>query len=98
MPKITFMGAGSTVFARNILGDAMLTPSLREGHIALYDIDAVRLGESRMLLDNLNRNINGGRATITAHLGKGRRKEALKGADFVINAVQVGGYKPSTVI
>jgi alpha-galactosidase len=42
MPKISFMGAGSTIFAKNILGDAMLTPSLRDSDIALYDIDAHR--------------------------------------------------------
>ena len=46
MPKITFMGAGSTVFARNVLGDCMCTPSLCESEIALYDIDAERLEES----------------------------------------------------
>jgi len=98
MAKITFMGAGSTIFAKNILGDSMLTPALEDSHIALYDIDGGRLGESKMMLDNLNRNINAGRATITAHLGVKNRKAALKGADYVVNAIQVGGYEPSTVI
>ncbi|HCE43160.1 MAG TPA: alpha-glucosidase/alpha-galactosidase [Lentisphaeria bacterium] len=98
MPKITFMGAGSTVFAKNVLGDSMLTPALCESHIALYDIDADRLKESKMMLDLLNKNVNSSRAKITAHLGTRNRKEALKGADFVVNAIQVGGYKPSTVI
>lgn len=98
MVKITFMGAGSTIFAKNILGDAMLTPVLSEAHIALYDIDPVRLNESKLMLDTLNANINGNRATITAHLGVQRRREALKGASYVINAIQVGGYKPATVI
>ncbi|MCI9335826.1 MAG: hypothetical protein HFI98_14075, partial [Lachnospiraceae bacterium] len=42
MLKITFMGAGSTVFARNVLGDCMCTPALREAEIALYDIDEKR--------------------------------------------------------
>ena len=46
MPKITFMGAGSTVFAKNVLGDSMLTPALAESTIALYDIDPQRLEES----------------------------------------------------
>ena len=50
MPKITFMGAGSTVFAKNVLGDSMLTPSLAESTIALYDIDAKRLEESYLML------------------------------------------------
>ena len=98
MAKITFMGAGSTVFAKNVLGDAMLTPALHDSQIALYDIDAARLKESKLMLDNLNANINQGRATITAHLGTENRRAALTGADYVVNAIQVGGYEPSTVI
>ncbi len=98
MVKITFIGAGSTVFAKNILGDTMLTPSLQDAHIALYDIDADRLDESRMMVENLNASINEGRATVTAHLGIENRKAALKDATFVVNAIQVGGYRPSTVI
>ena len=97
-PKITFMGAGSTIFAKNILGDTMLTPSLRHSHIALYDIDNKRLKECRLVLDSLNKNINKNRAKITCHLGVKNRRAALKDADYVINAIQVGGYKPSTVI
>lgn len=98
MSKITFMGAGSTVFAKNVLGDALLTPSLQDASIALYDIDGLRLRESKSVLDALNANLNKGRARITAHLGKANRRAALKGADYVVNAIQVGGYKPSTVI
>ena len=60
MPKITFMGAGSTVFAKNVLGDSMMTPALEDSVIALYDIDAVRLEDSKRMLDTINRN-NGGR-------------------------------------
>jgi len=97
MPKITFMGAGSTVFAKCTLGDSMLTESLCDSEIALYDIDAVRLRESKLMLDTLNSNINHGRAKISAHLGPKNRRAALKGADYVINAIQVGGYKPCTV-
>lgn len=51
MPKITFMGAGSTVFAKNVLGDSMMTPALEESCIALYDIDRVRLDESAAMLE-----------------------------------------------
>jgi len=98
MAKITFMGAGSTVFAKSILGDSMRTPALCDSHIALYDIDAARLKQSRQMLRTLNRNINKDRATITAHCGVRARKAALRGADYVVNAIQVGGYKPSTVI
>lgn len=56
--KVTFMGAGSTVFAKNVLGDIMLTPALRECDIALYDIDPERLEESYLMVTALNRNIN----------------------------------------
>ena len=69
MIKITFMGAGSTVFARNVLGDCMCTPSLRDAEIALYDIDPVRLEESRLILSAINKNTNEQRATIRTYLG-----------------------------
>ncbi len=98
MTKITFMGAGSTVFARNVLGDCMLSEPLREAHFALYDINGERLAESQRMLETLNKNINAGRATITTHLGVENRRQALDGAKYVINAIQVGGYEPSTVI
>ena len=98
MPKIAFMGAGSTVFVRNIIGDCMCTDALRDSHFALYDIDGGRLKESKFLIDALNAGINGNRAKVTAHLGVRSRKAALRGADFVVNAIQVGGYKPATVI
>ena len=96
MPKITFMGAGSTVFAKNVLGDSMLTPALEDATIALYDIDGQRLEESRQMLENLNRNL-GGKAKIQAYLGEENRKDALRGASYVVNAIQVGLYEPCTV-
>ena len=98
MAKITFMGAGSTVFARNVIGDCMCTPSLQDAEVALYDIDAKRLEESRIILDAINRNINESRMTIRTYLGVEQRKEALRGADFVVNAIQVGFYDPCTII
>ncbi|MBQ2767346.1 MAG: alpha-glucosidase/alpha-galactosidase [Clostridia bacterium] len=98
MSKITFMGAGSTVFAKNVLGDVMLTPALRDFEIALYDIDAERLEESYIMICSLNRNINESRATVTKYLGVENRKDALRGADFVVDAIQVGLYEPCTVI
>ncbi|MDY0287756.1 MAG: alpha-glucosidase/alpha-galactosidase [Sphaerochaeta sp.] len=98
MAKITFIGAGSTIFAKNVLGDVMLTEALKDSHIALYDIDKERLEESRVVIESLNRSINGNRARITAHLGVENRKEALRGARYAINAVQIGGYDPSTII
>ena len=95
MVKICFIGAGSTIFAKNVLGDAMLTPSLQDAEIALYDIDENRLKESELMLQTINKNSNQNRAKIQSFSD---RKEALKDANFVINAIQVGGYKPSTVI
>ncbi|CZQ98731.1 alpha-glucosidase/alpha-galactosidase [Trichococcus ilyis] len=95
MVKICFIGAGSTIFAKNVLGDAMLTPSLQDAEIALYDIDEKRLKESELMLQTINKNSNQNRANIQSFSD---RKEALKDANFVINAIQVGGYKPSTVI
>ena len=95
--KITFMGAGSTVFARNVIGDCMCTPCLRESEFALYDIDETRLKESELILSAINRNVNESRATIRTYLGEAQRKDALRGARFVVNAIQVGGYEPCTV-
>lgn len=96
--KITFMGAGSTIFARNVIGDCMCTPALCESEFALYDIDEKRLQDSEIILSAINRNVNEGRGKITTYLGEEQRKDALRGADFVVNAIQVGGYEPCTVI
>ncbi len=97
MIKVTFMGAGSTVFAKNVLGDCMCTPVLHGLDIALYDIDPVRLEESQKMLDAINAN-TGAEATIRSYLGVENRREALRGADFVVNAIQVGLYDPCTII
>ena len=97
MPKITFMGAGSTVFAKNVLGDSMLTPALAESVIALYDIDADRLRESELMLSAINNNL-GNKAKIETYLGVENRKDALRNANYVVNAIQVGGYDPCTII
>ncbi|MDO4608165.1 MAG: alpha-glucosidase/alpha-galactosidase [Clostridia bacterium] len=98
MIKITFIGAGSTVFARNLLGDAMMSEHLRDAEMALYDIDAERLEESYIIINAMNQNINEGRARITKFCGEQNRKDALRDATFIVNAIQVGGYEPSTVI
>lgn len=97
MVKITFMGAGSTVFAKNVLGDSMCTDALRDSEICLYDIDGERLKESQIMLEAINKNINDGRAKIKTFMGIENRKDALRGADFVVNAIQVGGYDPCTI-
>ena len=95
MPKIAFMGAGSTVFAKNVLGDSMCPPALADSVIALYDIDQKRLRESHMMLDAINSNL-GGKAKIETFCGVENRKDALRGANYVVNAIQVGLYEPCT--
>ena len=95
--KITFMGAGSTVFARNVIGDSMCSEALRDSEFALYDIDGERLSESETILTAMNETM-GGHAKITTYLGVENRKEALRGASFVVNAIQVGLYDPCTII
>lgn len=95
--KITFMGAGSTVFARSVIGDCMCAEALRDSTFALYDIDAKRLEESRVILEAM-RTTKGGYGKIECYLGVEQRKDALRGANFVINAIQVGLYDPCTII
>ena len=93
MTRITFIGAGSTIFMKNIVGDALLTPALADSHFALMDIDAQRLAESEMVVRKMIAATGAG-ATVSAHTD---RRAALEGADFVVTAFQVGGYKPCTV-
>jgi alpha-galactosidase len=96
MQKITFLGAGSTIFARNVLGDCMCSPVMRDSEIALYDIDGERLKQSAAIIEALNQG-QGGKAVIKTYLGVENRKAALKGARFAVNAIQVGGYDPATI-
>ena len=95
--KITFMGAGSTVFARNVIGDCMCAEALRDSVFALYDIDPVRLEESRTILEAI-RAAKGGYGKIECYAGVENRRKALAGARFVVNAIQVGLYDPCTII
>ena len=96
MAKITFLGAGSTIFARNVLGDAMASPVLENSEIALYDIDAQRLKECETIIQAINSGL-GNKAKITTYLGVENRKQALINANFVVNAIQVGLYDPCTI-
>ena len=93
MKKITFLGAGSTVFAKNVLGDCMTVDALQDFEFALFDIDKERLKDSEMMLNNLKQNMN---STITIKVYQ-NRKAALSRAKYVINAIQVGGYDPATI-
>ncbi len=95
--KITFMGAGSTVFVRNIIGDCLCVDSLKDSEFALYDIDAKRLSESEAVIKSIQKD-KGGNGKITTYCGVENRKDALRGATFVINAIQVGLYDPCTII
>lgn len=94
MSKITFLGAGSSVFAKNVLGDCMGVEAIQGFEFALFDIDQERLKDSEKMLNNIKKNL-GSTVNIVAYTD---RKEALRGAKYVINAIQVGGYKPSTII
>lgn len=94
MPKITFLGAGSTVFARNLLGDILSYPALANSTIALHDIDEERLATTKLVAERLA-NALGACPKIEATLD---RRAALDGADYAISMFQVAGYKPGTVI
>jgi alpha-galactosidase len=93
MTKITFLGAGSTVFAKNLLTDILSFPELASVHIALHDIDEARLEVTRIVGDRIA-NALGAHPTLEAHLD---RKKALEGADYAIGMFQVGGYDPGTI-
>jgi len=93
MNKITFLGAGSTVFAKNVLGDCMTVEALQDFEFALYDIDYERLEDSERMLTNLKESLQSTVKVVLYH----DRKEALRGAKYVINAIQVGGYDPCTI-
>lgn len=94
MPKIAFIGAGSTVFAKNLLGDILSFPELANSTISLMDIDPERLHTSEIVAHKLAEFFEA-RPTIEATLD---RRRALDGADYAISMFQVGGYKPGTVI
>lgn len=94
MPKITFLGAGSTVFAKNLLGDILSFPELAASHIVLHDIDEERMRTSEIVAHKVAQTVNA-RPTVTTTLN---RREALDGADYAICMIQVAGYKPGTVI
>jgi alpha-galactosidase len=92
-PRIAFIGAGSTVFMKNIVGDILHRPALSGATIALMDIDPQRLEESRVVAGRLVSAL-GASARIETHSD---RRRALDGADFVVVAFQIGGYDPCTI-
>jgi alpha-galactosidase len=94
MSKIAFIGAGSTVFAKALLGDILSFPELSGATISLHDIDAERLRTSEVVARRVAASLEA-RPTIEATAD---RRRALDGADYVIAMFQIGGYRPSTVI
>ena len=93
--KITFLGAGSTVFAKNVLGDCLLAEGLKDFEIALFDIDEERLQESYDLIVAL-KNKYKPNVRVSKYLPN-QVKEAFEDSNYIINAIQVGGYEPCTV-
>jgi alpha-galactosidase len=94
MPKIAFLGAGSTVFAKNLLGDILSFPELAGSTISLMDIDETRLNTTRLVAGRIAKAV-GAHPTIEATTD---RRKSLDGADYAISMFQIGGYRPSTVI
>lgn len=94
MPKITFIGAGSTVFAKNLMGDILSFPELSHSTITLHDIDPERLRTSEIVAHKVAQTL-GVRPKIETTLD---RRAALDGANYAICMIQVAGYKPGTVI
>ncbi|RFU12797.1 alpha-glucosidase/alpha-galactosidase [Rhodobacteraceae bacterium W635] len=93
MTKLTFIGAGSTIFMRNIVGDMLHFEALRDADIALMDIDEARLAQSEALARRMIATMGTG-ATVTTHTDQRR---ALEDADFVVTAFQIGGFDPCTI-
>lgn len=94
MAKVALIGAGSVVFAKNLIGDILSFRELADTHIALMDIDAERLRVAELMTRKVAAALDAHPA-VSMHTN---RREALAGADYVINTIQVGGYRPSTVI
>ena len=95
MPKIALIGAGSTVFAKRLIGDILLTPELAgDTQIALHDIDEDRLRTSEIVTRRIAEKLG----LNTLVFASTDRRKVLVGADYVIFMMQVGGYKPSTII
>lgn len=93
MPRIVLVGAGSVEFTRNLLGDILSSAALRSSDIVLHDIDPERLSTAERMA-RWTATTLGASPTISAHLD---RREALAGADFVVNTIQVGGARATQV-
>jgi alpha-galactosidase len=85
---VAFVGAGSVVFTKNLLGDILAYPELRDAEIALHDIDSDRLETAGAMAAVVARELDA-LPSISTHLD---RHAALEGADYVLNMVQIGGH------
>jgi alpha-galactosidase len=94
MKKITLIGAGSVIFAKNLICDVLQYPALSDSTICLMDIDPARLSTTATLARRVITQLGAkARIEVTTDL-----REACKGAKFIITTFQVGGYKPSTIV
>ncbi len=94
MTKLCIIGAGSTVFTKNIVSDLLSINQFNSIEIALMDINKKRLNTTHEILNLVAKNLDA-KPAITLHTN---RREALQNSDFVQTTIQVGGYKPSTII
>ena len=92
-PTIAFIGAGSTVFAKNLLGDIPGFPELSNAHVRLHDVDAARLATTEVVA----RRIAAATHARPSRIATTDREQTLDGADDVISVIQVGGCRPATV-
>jgi alpha-galactosidase len=93
MIKVAMIGAGSVVFSRNLTGDILGIPEFRDAHLCYMDVDKDRLEVAGRLCRKLADAVG---ATPRIETTMDRAK-ALKGADFVINMVQIGGFNSTLV-
>lgn len=93
MPRVVFIGAGSTVFAKNLLGDILSFPELSGSTIYLHDIDEERLRTSEIVAHRVAESLDVKPSIIATT----DRRQALEDADYVITMFQIGGYKPATI-
>lgn len=87
MPYITTLGAGSAVFARQLMTDILQIEGLDEGCFALVDIDASRLELTQQIAERLISR-SGKRWSVRAST---ERRDVLAGSDFIINTIEVAG-------
>ena len=89
MPKVTFVGAGSAVFARQLITDILAVDGLDQGVFALVDVDAGRLVLAKRIAARLV-DLSGKKWTVEPAT---ERLDVLEGSDYVINSIEVAGLQ-----